>query len=50
MSNSFLFANLVGALVLQLCEFYVPALEWVFGTIPLPAAALGRASLTGSAG
>jgi len=49
LSNPFLLASLAGALVLQLGVLYLPALEWVLGTVPLPAAALGRAALTGAA-
>jgi len=49
LSNPFLLASLAGAFVLQLGVLYVPALEWVLGTVPLPAAALGRAALIGAA-
>jgi Ca2+-transporting ATPase len=48
-SNRFLLASLAGAFVLQLAVLYVPALEWVLGTVPLPAEALGRAALAGAA-
>ena len=45
-SNPFLLASMGAALLLQLAVLYVPALEWVLGTVPLAPAALGRAALT----
>ena len=45
-SNPFLLASMGAALLLQLAVLYVPALEWVLGTVPLGPAALGRAALT----
>jgi Ca2+-transporting ATPase len=48
-SNRFLLASLAGAFVLQLAVLYVPALEWVLGTVPLPVEALGHAALAGAA-
>jgi Ca2+-transporting ATPase len=48
LSNPFLLASLAGAFALQLGVLYVPALEWVLGTVPLPPAALGQAALTGA--
>jgi Ca2+-transporting ATPase len=45
-SNPFLLASMGAALLLQLAVLYVPALEWVLGTVPLSPAALGRAALT----
>jgi Ca2+-transporting ATPase len=47
-SNPFLLASLAGAFVLQLGVIYVPALEWVLGTVPLPPATLGQAALVGA--
>lgn len=46
LSNPFLLASMGAALLLQLAVLYVPALEWVLGTVPLAPAALGRAALT----
>ena len=45
-SNPFLLASMGAALLLQLAVLYVPALEWVLGTVPLAPASLGRAALT----
>jgi magnesium-transporting ATPase (P-type) len=47
LSNPFLFFSLIGAFFAQLAVLYVPALQWVFRTVPLSVAEwLGMAAVT----